>query len=110
MQKAKYKTNPIYHSKMQRVQKILSNYGYCSRREAEELIKKGSFSGYFINGTKWEDVPIVDNDDNFNDMKSYKCKTCGNKCLYPFLNNSLSKCGGCENPDSPRYGMNILCP
>ena len=26
---------------MQRVQKLLSNYGYCSRRKAEELIEKG---------------------------------------------------------------------
>ena len=26
---------------MQRVQKLLSNYGYCSRRKAEELIKAG---------------------------------------------------------------------
>lgn len=26
---------------MQRVQKLLSNYGYCSRRKAEELIKEG---------------------------------------------------------------------
>ena len=26
---------------MQRVQKLLSNYGYCSRRKAEELISQG---------------------------------------------------------------------
>ena len=26
---------------MHRVQKLLSNYGYCSRRKAEELIKEG---------------------------------------------------------------------
>ena len=25
---------------MQRVQKLLSNYGYCSRRKAEDLIKE----------------------------------------------------------------------
>ena len=27
---------------MPRVQKLLSNYGYCSRRKAEELIKSGN--------------------------------------------------------------------
>ena len=26
---------------MHRVQKLLSNYGYCSRRKAEELIQEG---------------------------------------------------------------------
>jgi len=29
------------NSKKHRVQKLLSNYGYCSRRKAEELIKQG---------------------------------------------------------------------
>ena len=29
---------------MHRVQKLLSNYGYCSRRKAEELIKQGKVS------------------------------------------------------------------
>ena len=31
---------------MHRVQKLLSNYGYCSRRQAEELIKAGADKDY----------------------------------------------------------------
>ena len=27
--------------KMERVQKVIANRGYCSRRKAEELLKKG---------------------------------------------------------------------
>ena len=34
---------------MIRVQKILSNYGYCSRRKAEELIQQGRVK---VNGKK----------------------------------------------------------
>jgi len=34
---------------MDRVQKLLSNYGYCSRRKAEELIKQGRVK---VNGKK----------------------------------------------------------
>ena len=36
-----YGSNEIKESCMYRVQKILTNYGYCSRRKAEELIKEG---------------------------------------------------------------------
>lgn len=34
---------------MERLQKVIANYGYCSRRKAEELIKSGKV---FINGKK----------------------------------------------------------
>jgi len=40
-EKKKQKRVIIGDSEEHRVQKIISNYGYCSRRRAEELIKKG---------------------------------------------------------------------
>jgi 23S rRNA pseudouridine2605 synthase len=51
---------------MQRIQKLLSNYGYCSRRKAEELIQAGrvKVNGYLISlGDKASETDIISVDD-----------------------------------------------
>ena len=46
---------------MERLQKVISNAGYCSRRKAEELILKGKV---FVNGNLVKELGVkVNNDD-----------------------------------------------
>lgn len=40
---------------MERLQKVIANYGYCSRRKAEELIKNGKV---YVNGEKITELGI----------------------------------------------------
>ena len=53
---------------MERVQKVIANNGYCSRRKAEELIKKGKVkvNGKIIRemGTKVESMDYIEVEGN----------------------------------------------
>ncbi len=76
---------------MERLQKVIANLGYCSRRHAEELIisNKVKVNGEIVNelGSKVKKGDTIEVEGNILDNNATYCFLCGNTDLEPINNN-----------------------
>ena len=83
---------------MQRVQKILSNYGYCSRRDAEKLIEEGRVK---VNG---KTITIGDKATENDEIKVDGKRVVSEKKVYILFNKPI----GCVTAVKDAYKKTVL--